>query len=597
MSRSRRAWVQKEEPKVIWEDEDIAVILKGPAWIVAIARNDEKNIIFKKLLQNRGITSVDELLNTGTCEHLCHYMMLKFKGRQDYTIHNDPDLEFGLAHRLDVNTSGAILVGKTETGFWHLRESFNRKEIMKEYLCLVHGAIQTPNGTIDKPIRWNEATNTSIIFEGGLWARSLYTVVGYYRCVEGGHVCTLCRVVIITGRTHQIRVHMLSIGHPLVGDSKYYGRHTKTDNAWCPRIFLHAWRIGFSNCSNEYQEIKAPLTADLVRALRNLEEVKFDPGRFGGPSCRRAATTPEIASPAHGQTEDTGTPKKSALDDVSDSPPTRDANRLDSAKGVSPWQVPVPPPGGAVGDGFSAIVGARTLVMGLSSSSMGVTSPSASEVSVSSCASAPDFDMNLTLLLTMGFDKRMAEDALKSNNGDLTEALDQLTNSSVQGSEINVPVPLAEERGRVRRWRTRKTGEGDGSRVEVAKQQPVTSTKALVVDPLPATTRNDIAAEQRNLDEAIQASMKDSTPDQRNLENAIQVSMKELEDNNAEQIAIDAALAASRITMEQERNSNQLELMAVESALSQSAQVYVNFHASASPEELLEAFGCISVQL
>ncbi|CAE8603131.1 unnamed protein product, partial [Polarella glacialis] len=276
----------KEEPRIIWEDRHVAVLSKGPGWIVAVNRSLPQNKLYVSMLQSKGISDVQQLLDSGTCEHLCHYILLKFKDNSEFALSQSIHHEFGIAHRLDVDTSGAIMVGKTEEGFAHLRQAFSTHKVFKEYVCLVHGAVKQDCGEVDLPIAWDEPTNTSYISQQhGKWAKSIYTVQGRYRLKGGSKIFTLCRVVIITGRTHQIRLHMSSIGHPLVSDNKY-NKSCRTDLMWCPRMFLHAWRIGFTDYGNQFQEVRSSLTPDLAASLRTLQEIRLDLAQPDAPSLR-----------------------------------------------------------------------------------------------------------------------------------------------------------------------------------------------------------------------------------------------------------------------------------------------------------------------
>eukprot|EP00930_Biecheleria_cincta_P017971 TRINITY_DN14137_c0_g3_i1.p1 TRINITY_DN14137_c0_g3~~TRINITY_DN14137_c0_g3_i1.p1 ORF type:complete len:1072 (+),score=205.75 TRINITY_DN14137_c0_g3_i1:103-3318(+) len=276
----------KEEPKIIWQDTHVAILAKGAGWIVAISRDMEQNKVYDKLLRDSGITDCSELVTSGKCEHLCHYIALRFKEDKSFKLSNDLRYEWGIAHRLDVDTSGALMIGKTAEGFHYLRESFKQHEVFKEYICLVHGSLEHNQGEINYPIYWDEGSNTSYIHPRGDWAKTYYYVTARYRLKGESKIFSLCRVVIVTGRTHQIRLHMASIGHPLVSDSKYNYRNYKTDSMWCPRLFLHAWRLGFHTFEYEWQEVRTSLAPDLARSLRTLDEIKLDAKRPDAPSCR-----------------------------------------------------------------------------------------------------------------------------------------------------------------------------------------------------------------------------------------------------------------------------------------------------------------------
>ncbi|CAJ1395064.1 unnamed protein product [Effrenium voratum] len=273
------------EAFAVLQDKHMAVLSKSAGWIVAISRHKEQNKYFDKLLQESAVREAKELVDSGRCEHLCHFIALKFKEDSSFQLSNNLSCEWGIAHRLDVDTSGAIMIGKTAEGFRHLREAFSSHVVFKEYLCLVHGAVKESSGEVNQPILWDCGTNTSCISSSGDWAQTFFTRVGHYRLKGGNQVFSLCRIVIVTGRTHQIRVHMASIGHPLVSDGKYNSKN-KTDLMWCPRMFLHAWRLGFYDLFYAWQEVRTSLPSDLRKALRMLSEIKIDVMRPDDPSCR-----------------------------------------------------------------------------------------------------------------------------------------------------------------------------------------------------------------------------------------------------------------------------------------------------------------------
>lgn len=183
-----------------------------------------------------------------------------------------PDLEgvgasdrWGLVHRLDKDTSGAILVARTDEAFERLTEDLRRRRIARTYLALVEGKMSAPTGTIEAPIGRDPVHPTKrAVSHTGKHARTHYEVVEYF---ENSDV-TLLEVRLETGRTHQIRVHLAAIDHPVVGD-KMYGA-TRKDLA-SPRTFLHALRLDFAHPETAADlSIEAPLPDDLATVLRRL---------------------------------------------------------------------------------------------------------------------------------------------------------------------------------------------------------------------------------------------------------------------------------------------------------------------------------------
>ena len=169
----------------------------------------------------------------------------------------------GLVHRLDRDTSGLIVVARTPAALQHLRRQFKSRTVEKIYLALVFGRPAAANGLIDVPLgrdprhRQKFAARTD-----GKPARTRYRMredFGQYSLLEIG---------LETGRTHQIRVHLAWLGHPVVGDT-IYGR--KKNPLGLPRQFLHAWRLGFQHPhTGERLRLEAPLDRPLQRLLDSL---------------------------------------------------------------------------------------------------------------------------------------------------------------------------------------------------------------------------------------------------------------------------------------------------------------------------------------
>lgn len=171
----------------------------------------------------------------------------------------------GLVHRLDKDTSGALLVARTTESFEFLTDELRRRGIERTYTALVEGRMGAPTGTIDAPIGRDPTRPTRrTISHTGKQARSHYEVIAEYDVSNA----SLLRVRLETGRTHQIRVHLAAIGHPVVGDITYGA--TRKDLA-APRTFLHAALLVFTHPeSMERMEVEAPLPDDLTTILGRL---------------------------------------------------------------------------------------------------------------------------------------------------------------------------------------------------------------------------------------------------------------------------------------------------------------------------------------
>lgn len=200
----------------------------------------------------------------------------------------------GIVHRLDKDTSGIILVAKTQEALENLQSQFKERIIKKEYLALCHGVV-TESGKIEGSIGRNPGNREKfIVLEDGREAVTEYEPIQSLvmsselieRIFEGFNkiqlrklrtmnyeLFTLLRCKPHTGRTHQIRVHLKYINYPIVSDEKYTGRKIyRLDKRWCPRMFLHAEKIGFKHpVSGEWMELGSALPEDLRGALENLE--------------------------------------------------------------------------------------------------------------------------------------------------------------------------------------------------------------------------------------------------------------------------------------------------------------------------------------
>jgi 23S rRNA pseudouridine1911/1915/1917 synthase len=177
----------------------------------------------------------------------------------------------GIVHRLDRGTSGLLVVAKTEPAHEHLANQFRAREVFKSYLALVHGQMEKSNGQIDQPIARDPRNRTRMaVVRGGREALSLF------RLREGYDRFTLLDVELKTGRTHQIRVHLGWIKHPVVGDEVYGGGRDKTVTdpvirsaiGKLQRQFLHAERLAFRHPrTREKLRFTAPLPAELTQLL------------------------------------------------------------------------------------------------------------------------------------------------------------------------------------------------------------------------------------------------------------------------------------------------------------------------------------------
>ena len=167
----------------------------------------------------------------------------------------------GIVHRLDRGTSGCLVVAKTEGALKFLQEQFKKRSVSKKYLCLVSGKLLPAEGEINLKIERDPFTIKKWrVGPNGKEAKTIYKVKQYF-----GERYSLLEVEPKTGRTHQIRVHFSSIGHPIVGDKLYGGKPL------LERPFLHAASLGFIHPkTGKFVQFEAPLPEELKKFLEKI---------------------------------------------------------------------------------------------------------------------------------------------------------------------------------------------------------------------------------------------------------------------------------------------------------------------------------------
>jgi 23S rRNA pseudouridine1911/1915/1917 synthase len=176
----------------------------------------------------------------------------------------------GIVHRLDRETSGVMLVAKTDAAHRGLSEQFSERSLQKEYLALVEGVPSLLSGSVRKPIGRNahHRHKMAIVEEeqGGRDARTDWEVVEAF-----GKMAALVRCTIHTGRTHQIRVHLKSLGHVLLGDDVYGWKPNPSLKTPPKRVMLHAEHLVVQHpITKKTLDLRAPLPADFEKVLREL---------------------------------------------------------------------------------------------------------------------------------------------------------------------------------------------------------------------------------------------------------------------------------------------------------------------------------------
>jgi len=175
------------------------------------------------------------------------------------------ELRPGIVHRLDRYTSGVLLVARTDAAHRRLAEQFSARTVEKVYLALVHGRVKADSGRIEKPVARDRIRRTRMTTR----LASGRAAITEYRVLQRFQGFTLLEVRIRTGRTHQIRVHMASMGHPVAGD-RLYGAPPHPSG----RFFLHSHRTAFNQpTTGERITVVSPLPGDLSNWLKTLQPV------------------------------------------------------------------------------------------------------------------------------------------------------------------------------------------------------------------------------------------------------------------------------------------------------------------------------------
>jgi 23S rRNA pseudouridine1911/1915/1917 synthase len=201
-----------------------------------------------------------------------HYMNTLANGVVYYWQQSGQNIRFRPIHRLDQETSGVLAIAKNPYVHQWVSEQMIAQTTKKEYVAIVYGHVIADRGTIDAPIDRNpESPHLRIVIETG------YSSVTHYEVVERYKGVTLVRLWLDTGRTHQIRVHMRSIGHPLIGDKLYFtnlvGEELLTEYPalTLERHALHAEKLGFTHpATKQWIEFTARLPADMSHFIEKL---------------------------------------------------------------------------------------------------------------------------------------------------------------------------------------------------------------------------------------------------------------------------------------------------------------------------------------
>lgn len=250
---------------ILYEDEFLLVINKPPGVVVNRAQSVKTETVQDFADRYLGLTPRVASAQEKSAEGIEKDIKEVFADRS------------GVAHRIDKETSGCLLIAKTPEVLGLLLTKFRERDMKKTYLAIVHGRMESKEGTIEAPVGrlpWNperfgilpdgKASVTrymvSKVFTRPSEKRKQHKTPDEYSLVE-------CYPE--TGRTHQIRVHLKHINHPIVGDYLYAGRKTaRDDRVWAPRVMLHAWKIAFDHPMTAVPlYVEAPMPDDMMNVV------------------------------------------------------------------------------------------------------------------------------------------------------------------------------------------------------------------------------------------------------------------------------------------------------------------------------------------
>jgi len=225
------------EPEVIYEDEDI-VVLSKPAGV--LMHSDDRN----------------------QEETIADYLRVQYP--EVAGVGDKPEQRPGIVHRLDKDTSGVVVVARNQETFLYLKELFKQGKVKKTYKAIVHGTPKEKEGEINATISLKPGTVKRTVHKGKMSKEALTQ----YKVIDSMGDYSYLEIYPKTGRTHQIRVHLASIGHPIIGDT-LYGR--KKDESGASRQMLHAWMLELDAKPGKAFKFQADLPEDFAQMLETLK--------------------------------------------------------------------------------------------------------------------------------------------------------------------------------------------------------------------------------------------------------------------------------------------------------------------------------------
>ncbi len=239
--------IEQKQIQIIHEEKDFVIINK-PAGLITHSDGRKK-----------------EAVDSVAAQILKLYPETASVGEQ-----NDKFERYGIVHRLDLETSGVMIIARNQKFYTYIKEQFKNHEIDKEYRAIVYGHFKSSKGCIQDPIGRSQSDFRKYVC--GRFARGeLREAVTYYEVLKEfekkGDKYSYVSVKPKTGRTHQIRVHMKHINHGIVADSLYMPKHKTLG---LKRQALHAYKITFKNMKNKEVSFEAPLSTDMLDLITQI---------------------------------------------------------------------------------------------------------------------------------------------------------------------------------------------------------------------------------------------------------------------------------------------------------------------------------------
>ena len=282
-SKSEKVLLGDRVRALVEEEEATGPLAPNPYIPLDVRFEDEHLIVLSKqagLVCHPSPGHVDDTLANALVAHCgyAHLGMLQGEERP------------GIVHRLDMDTSGLMVAAKDDATQKALQDLIRLRVLDRRYVTLVHGYVAHDEGTIETGIARSTRDRIRMAVSDAPGAREAITTVRVLERFEAGRRdegYTLMECHLYTGRTHQIRVHMRHIGHPLVGD-QLYGRGDERVNRGLSRQFLHSWRVRFDHPeTGEVVEVADRLPDDLLDVLESLDERSMGRTQAGEMICPR----------------------------------------------------------------------------------------------------------------------------------------------------------------------------------------------------------------------------------------------------------------------------------------------------------------------